>query len=340
MSLASSGVAVVMPFLNEAEVLKRACNSLGFGGDGRAGLQGHRLILVDNGSTDQSVAIASQIQRSCPPESVVLVHEKERGHVPARSAGVVAARLQERCKFIVQADADTTYEANYLNALWAAGKHYGLGVLIDAQMEWPVEATPLNVSLMLAIDQFDINLPGSCAPDVVVDDKACGFWLNDYTSWGEHFREFWSTGEEMLAETTRLYIRGRRIGAGRQLAEGATARHSVRNWAYHPNLEIASGGFPMPDSWKRVWLEVNRLGLLEADEAMHTHSPVLQMRRRMMEAMFVKLPSLVEETRLLSGGRTKTEVTAANLIEASFRSAGTFEALSSACCTYLEKPLS
>jgi glycosyltransferase involved in cell wall biosynthesis len=328
MSIANSGVVIVMPYLNEAVTLERACLSLGFGGAGRAGLQGHRLILVDNGSSDQSLAIASGVQRSCLPGAVVLVREKERGHVPARAAGIVAASMQERCQFIVQADADTTYETNYVDALWAAAKHYGPGVLIDACMEWPLEAKSVDAGFRLAVDLFDANLPVSCAPDVVVDDKACGFWLTDYVSWGEHFREFWSTGEEMLAETTRLYIRGRYAGATRQMAKGAIARHSVRNWVKHPSLEIASGGFPMPASWKSTWLDAKLTSLLNSNEAVYTGSLPFRMRRRMLQAMFVALPDLVEENRPVDRSKSNAALTAAELVEVSFRAAGTFELLS------------
>ncbi|MYB94711.1 glycosyltransferase family 2 protein [Candidatus Poribacteria bacterium] len=90
-------VSVVMPCLNEQETLgtciekaQRALNTLGVQGE---------VVVADNGSTDESVAIAECF-------GVRVVHQPLRGYGAAYLAGFAAAQG----KFIVMGDADDTYD--------------------------------------------------------------------------------------------------------------------------------------------------------------------------------------------------------------------------------------
>lgn len=90
-------VSVVMPCLNEQETLgncvekaQRTLKKLGFIGE---------VVVADNGSTDDSVAIAERL-------GARVVHQKLRGYGAAYLAGFAAAHG----KYIIMGDADDTYD--------------------------------------------------------------------------------------------------------------------------------------------------------------------------------------------------------------------------------------
>lgn len=95
--------SVILPFFNEAGMLRATL----------AGLAAQTVrafvILVDNGSTDGSAAVA---ERACRDLGIahVLVHEATPGKVHALNAGL--RRVATR--FVATCDADTFYPAGYL----------------------------------------------------------------------------------------------------------------------------------------------------------------------------------------------------------------------------------
>lgn len=93
----NSFISVVMPCLNEQETLgtciekaQRTLRTLGFAGE---------IVVADNGSTDESVAIAECL-------GARVVHQPQRGYGAAYLAGLAAAQGQ----FIVMGDSDDTYD--------------------------------------------------------------------------------------------------------------------------------------------------------------------------------------------------------------------------------------
>ena len=293
-------VAIVMPCLNEENTLQQACASLGFGRDGFPAPRSQVLILVDNGSDDETLAVANHIAEHSTHGSVLVCVEEERGHLPARSRGVTVAANESGTQFIVQADADTEYQPGYAAALWASAQQFGLGTLVEGMMMWPAAAIAEISVLEQLLGDFDsstMNTQQLVNFDVVVDDKCCGYWLDDYLKWGGHRREYWSSGEEMLAETTRLFMRGVARGANRFTVEAASARHSVRNWERNVLLEIASAGFPMPASWQVKWGGADKIPYtyrtLNASQQ-EKWDEALEMRQKMLTALFRTLPNMVE----------------------------------------------
>ena len=90
-------VSVVMPCLNEEDTLgtciekaQRTLESLGIQGE---------VVIADNGSTDDSVAIAEHL-------GARVVHQSTRGYGAAYLAGCAAAQGQ----YIVMGDSDDTYD--------------------------------------------------------------------------------------------------------------------------------------------------------------------------------------------------------------------------------------
>src|SRR5690242_12640828 len=94
-------VSVVMPCLNEAETLETCINKaqtafreLGISGE---------VIIADNGSTDGSREIASQM-------GARLIDVKQKGYGAALTGGVTGARG----KYVIMGDADDSYDFSSL----------------------------------------------------------------------------------------------------------------------------------------------------------------------------------------------------------------------------------
>jgi glycosyltransferase involved in cell wall biosynthesis len=256
--------AVVVPCLNEQATLEQTCASLGFGhGTHRAGSNDVSLILVDNGSEDDTWLIMERVQQNSPPGSVVLTKEPVRGYVPPRHRGVLEARSIARASntaeddfLIVQADADTTYCEGYVAYMMRTAAAHRGDCIIEAISRPPPAFSstyPAYGRWCESTDSTMQHLWVSEEDDIVVDDKICAYTLKDYVSWGGHRREFASNGDEIHAETTRLYIKARLNGAHRARADKAVAWPSRRKLEQNPVLYFATVGFPREHTWRQRW---------------------------------------------------------------------------------------
>lgn len=97
--------SVLVPFFNERDWLVRTIESLA------AQSRPARIILIDNGSSDDSTAVA---RATCTRLGLdhLLVTETAPGKVKALQAGL----LQVRSRYVATCDADTFYPAGYLEA--------------------------------------------------------------------------------------------------------------------------------------------------------------------------------------------------------------------------------
>lgn len=247
---------VVMPCLDEADLIESAIASLGFGG-GAAPPNAH-LILVDNGSSDGTLEILARL-RSRDPSRIHLFDERERGFVPPRRRGVAAARelagaagADPATVLVLQADADTIYKAGYVAAMRAAAQR---GVMLEGATRRPSDfeaAHPGYVAAERVVDAEVEPLQAADKDEVVVDDKVCGFLLADYLLWGGLFEEVAPSGDRIHAETTRMFVRAKLRHSARKIrVNPAGAASSRRRVADDPWLHFATVGFPREASWRR-----------------------------------------------------------------------------------------
>lgn len=254
---------IVLPFLDEKDSLFETCRSLGFGiGDGRVPQQAS-LILIDNGSTDASSQIAQSIKENSPPGNVITDFEPERGHVPPRRLGnLVARRLaeingwNESNVLILQADADVFYPENYIELMLSASHVAGQNTLLEGFMSYPPDFLELHqgyFELWLQTERPIENLFVTEDEDCLIVDCVSGYRLEDYFNWGEHRREYNQNGDEIHAETSRLYLKAKANGARKFRVEDAMCRHSARKLILDPSLHFSTAGFPREKKWSELW---------------------------------------------------------------------------------------
>lgn len=257
-------LVVVIPCFNEEQTLIATCASLGFGVGFAATPVNTFLILVDNNSTDATVALAERIALDSLPGTVVIGYEPVQGYVPPRHRGNLLAQELAQARqwplehvLLLQADADTCYTIGYGESMRAMALANELNCLLEAsaahcpdfQADYPLYAALCDAT----DDRFKRLFPQKLSDEVVVDDKITGYRLSDYFHWGGHRREFTAEGEEIHAETTRLYIRARAMGAIKIAVPQAIALHSARKILAEPALHLATAGFPREASWNYYW---------------------------------------------------------------------------------------
>ena len=263
---------VVIPCLNEQATLAATCASLGFGLDGPSP-DDVTLVLVDNGSDDDTPAVMGSIRQSSP-DRVILAKEPERGYVPPRHRGVLVAAEELSGRgaaaneiLVLQADADTLYDAGYVAAMQQAADGARSAIFEGVAHTAPdfLAAHPGYHALATVADHAADRLTVEEADEVIIDDKVAGYRLSDYFAWGGHRREYDRRGDEIHAETSRLFIRGKAMGARRVRAGGAVAFPSRRKIELDPVLHFATGGFPREASWCVSWrAEEHRAATLDS----------------------------------------------------------------------------
>lgn len=311
--------AIVIPCLNEEETLATTCASLGFG-TGRDGPDDFTyLIIVDNGSEDRSRLVMEQIKERSRPNSVILLHEAERGYVPPRHRGALEVRslaraleVPETSFLLLQADADTIYSAEYASVMRRVAVNSGDRCLFEGVINPPEEFAQEHAGYLHLCQQVDRSTERCWVDDeldVIVVDAACGFLLESYFAWGGHKREFASNGDEVCAETTRLFMRAKmHASAHRIRVDGAVAWPSRRKVLADPALYFATAGFPRTTSWVSAWRKVyrgpNTLTVFDAglDDAL---KPAVRCRQAHSLILFGVLPTYIAKlTGQATGGVT------------------------------------
>ena len=294
---------VVMPCLNEAEFVGAAVASLV--GAAGGGAPEARVVIVDNGSTDGTLAVLDRM-RADAPETITVVHEPIRGFVPPRRRGVVAvaqlareAGIDQRDVLVLQADADTVYRPGYVAAMNAAAVG-AEGAMIEGACRRPPGFEcehPGYVAAERLVDAAVEPFEASDADDVVVDDKVCAYRLSDYVRWGGLFEEFTRLGDKVHAETTRMFIRARLSeGAPKLRVNPAGAMPSRRRTIEDPRYQFSTIGFPRESSWaaaqSRRWPRVD-VDAFARSVLLGREDEAVRLRIAHLLALFRVLPALV-----------------------------------------------
>ncbi|GLR45824.1 hypothetical protein GCM10007880_63420 [Mesorhizobium amorphae] len=296
---------VAIPCLNEAATLPDVCASLGYGLISSAPSD-TTLILIDNGSTDETVLIMEEVRRA-HPTSVVLGLEAERGYVPPRHRGVMLALelattngIPAESMLVLQADADTIYDPHYLDAMRASAVSARGSIIEGVAHEYFAfsETHRGYENCCAAADAAIASLLVPEAEEVVLDDKVIGYRLDDYLTWGGLQREFDQNGDEIHAETSRLFIRAKALGATRVRADKAIAFPSRRKLEADPLLYYATAGFPRESRWRRRWASTHpqKLSLADFDkpEIRATIQDATLTRQIHTLVLFALLPMCIE----------------------------------------------
>lgn len=297
-------VVVVLPCLNEEANLKVTCQSLGFGVKSNSVASESYLVIVDNGSSDRTLEIADAIKRESFPDTVIIVHESERGYVPPRHRGVLTARelaahrnwLQDEV-IVLQADADTIYFDNYISLMRKAALESGDNCLLEGYTAYPPNFQKQfwdYIKLISDVDRrFEVAFTDSSI-DFILDDKVCGYWLPDYFQWGGLRREYTPSGDEIHAETTRMYITAFKSGCKLIRVDDALGYHSVRRIFENPLQDFVTAGYPREKTWKAQFSTYMTLQQFLHRAALAPQpieiKQLIEMRERHLLALFVILP--------------------------------------------------
>lgn len=299
--------AIVIPCLNEAAYIAATCESLGFDGVSPPPAECH-LVLVDNGSTDGTLDYCHMLKADYG-SSVVVVREPTRGHVPARHHGNVvsgqmatAFGVSHADTIIIQADADSIYSTEYVNTVREYfQRQSSTGILAQTITRMSSDLRANFPNVFTAIDAVDQAIEARFKTplyDVIVDDKACAYRLNDYFRWGGHRREYFDDGTEILAETTRLMIAAAAHGDERREVSAASVVHSNRRLFEDATRQLSAAGFPYSNSSPSESGTANLCELERAASSGHTDvlREICTTRAAHLIALMVVLPAHLERT--------------------------------------------
>jgi glycosyltransferase involved in cell wall biosynthesis len=298
--------AIVIPCLNEEHIISSTCASLGFGVGADTAPRETFLILVDNGSHDGTSRKMDEVKSRSPAGTVVIVGEPERGYVPARHRGVLEARhvaqamgISEQDFLILQADADTQYSSDYVLEMRAAATGQRNFLLEGVSDPWSgFDQTYSGYrALSERVDAPLQSLFVDDTHDVIVGDNIAGYLLNDYFTWGGHRREFNQRGDEIFAETSRLFIRAKICGARKLKIVHAIGQHSRRKISQHPVLHFATAGFPRELSWNSAWTKIfadyDNLGVFADPTLEHRLEQAIFLRQAHSLIIFGLIPEYI-----------------------------------------------
>ncbi len=112
-------VSVIMPVYNAGEYLRRAIGDVL-----SQSLAEIELICIDDGSTDESLKIIKDFQRS--DDRVKIITESNSGPSVARNKGIASAVGE----YVIFLDADDFYESDLLETLYGMAKEHSLDIAV------------------------------------------------------------------------------------------------------------------------------------------------------------------------------------------------------------------
>lgn len=114
-------VSIIIPAFNAASSIKRCLSSIVL-----QPLEGVEVIVVDDGSTDETAAVVVAVSRQYPAANIRLVFQPNQGVSVARNHGLALAGG----RYVMFVDADDQLARGSLSALWARAEAGSLDILL------------------------------------------------------------------------------------------------------------------------------------------------------------------------------------------------------------------
>jgi hypothetical protein len=252
----------------------------------------------------------NEVLRQSPQNTVAIVKVAERGYVPARRAGnqflinsIASGPDPGRPVFVIQVDADTEYASDYIESMRKAITGAAPNTMVEGCIQPPATFVKENSSFQLLSDLTDrsvSNLLVDESDDVIIDDKVSGYLLADYVRWGGHRREFTQAGEEIHAETSRLFIAGKASGSKKRRVDEAIAYPSRRKTLDDPVGEFSTIGFPCDRRQRSGRFGIPRLLCRHAGDIVtidrNSLFRIVRIRQSFLITLFGILPFLVSRS--------------------------------------------
>jgi len=108
-------ISVIVPIYNMGKYLNRCLASLEV-----QTYDNFEIILVDDGSTDNSLNICKEFKKNVPRLPITIIHKENRGLSSARNAGIESARGQ----YVIFPDPDDWVDPDYLETIGQMRRKY------------------------------------------------------------------------------------------------------------------------------------------------------------------------------------------------------------------------
>jgi len=119
-----SKVTIIMPLYNKADTVERSIKSIQYQNE-----TDWHLIIVDDGSTDNSAEVVRQIR----DDRVELIQQENQGAGPARNTGIAHTKT----KYLAFLDADDEWYPWYLKNALHALHHNDVALAASLYYQWP-----------------------------------------------------------------------------------------------------------------------------------------------------------------------------------------------------------
>ena len=158
-------ISVIIPVYNAEKYLRECLDSIV-----KQTLQEIEIICIDDGSTDNSLAVLREYERK--DERLKIIEQANSGAGVARNAGMKAARGE----YLAFMDADDVYCSGALNAVYSKAKEFNYDISVfeaiffDNKSEWQV--AQLNQFLLAGRETYS----SYDEPDFLFQIAACNPW--------------------------------------------------------------------------------------------------------------------------------------------------------------------
>ncbi len=254
-------VSVIIPVLNAEALIGHQLNAL----NNQADAPDFELVVVDNGSTDDTSAVLRRFAASSPRMVVTCVFEPRRGINLARNAGIERASSP----LVAVCDADDIVDSHWLRNLTESlrpGQFAGGRVLPFGEGSVADHASA-RTTFSFGANHLESPFGGNCA-----------FFKDDWKQVGGFDARLSGPGDEaeffarMVSAGKELKVRDDALVHYRLGSAGAATPRRIFSWAVHRSrtealaTKAGSGGPVRPQTLRSIgWLVLHLFDVLAVD---------------------------------------------------------------------------